>query len=996
MAKKSNNPVGVHFPNPAGHRHMQGTRFETIRELPDGDPFEDSLIHVRVSTVRFRDADHSVVLVTAEPLNNGYLGIFELGPVHPAANAFSYKFELPEGVIDPLQADQVIWQFYAVTLQDRHGNQATGYVRIKIVGTNDAPVITSAPQTGSVKENGQCGRADGAMVHIQTGSVTFCDVDALDTHTASFTALGSTYLGTFSIGPVDQTDDAITWSFQVFDNVLDRLGAEDVLTQQYVVTVDDGHGGKASTTVTVTIHGCCDDTENPASRFPSAGTESIVVDEEGLKGGIKDALVSGDVDGEDTGATGLLPHDFNGDGPAANDPISLAGLTGQAVKETGGAVVTTDGVPLTYFWDSEGDTLYASSDVSSLANARITAAFKIVLNTSTGAYAYTLCRPLDHPDGSAEDDIEIDVPYVVNDSNGDAATGALSMRINDDSPAPGKVIAILTEGQADTNVLLIVDISGSMAESSGLAGLTRLDVTKAAVNELLEQYDHVGNVMVRIVAFSTGANAIGMTWQSVDTAKAVVSSLQPAGSTNYDGALAAAMDAFDAAGQLSGALNVSYFISDGEPNRPWGSAGVDGVERSVWENFLLTNRIVSHALGVGGAIAVSNLDPMAFSGAANARIPSMVVTDPSQLATTLVGATKSGNVFADGGGDFGADGPGMIRSVGFEGETFTYDRITDQIAESGPASATQSFDTTRHVLTVTTGEGVLSIDLDDGNYSFVAPSVILSDLSVIFNIGFVDSDGDLATSNLTFTINNANLPPVARDDHVLSNVSGSGATISIPDFALLYNDFDPEGQPVALSLIVSANEGTVAHATSSTAFTDDDTNGGTFIYQAMTKGPSGADPGVVTVERDTSCTLMGTGLADILIGRASSSMLNGAEGNDVIIGGAADDMLTGGSGADAFLFKFLGTIDTVTDFLSGTDNIVLDSTIFSQLAPGGLGAAAFTTGASDADTRVAYSQATGQLFYDPDGAGGTSPIQIALLGASGAHPVLASGDFIIL
>lgn len=996
MAKKSNITGGVPVPNLAGHRFWQGSRFETIHELGDGDPLEDSFIHVRTASFRFRNPDHGILLVAAKPLKDGYLGTFELGPVDQTENAFSYRFELPEGAIDHLQADEVIWQFYAVTLQDRHGNQATGYVRIKIVGTNDAPVITSALQARSVEENAGCGPADNGMVHVQGGSVTFCDVDTRDTHTASFTPRGSNYLGNFSIGPVDQAGDTITWSFRISDNVLDRLGADHVLTQQYVVTVEDGHGGKASTTVTVTIHGCSDETGSPANEFPTAGTASIVLDEEGLNGGIKDALVSGDVEGEGTCATGFLPHDFNGDGPAAIDPISFAGLTGQAVKNTGGAAVMTGGMALTYFWDPAGDTLYASFDVSSLAKAQSTAAFKIALDTSTGAYAFALCRPLNHPDVLAEDDIKVNVPYVVNDSNGDAAAGILAVRINDDAPAPGQVTAVLTQGQVDTNVLLIVDISGSMADSSGLTGLTRMDVIKAAVNELLEQYDQFGNVMVRIVAFNTGANAIGMTWQSVDTAKAAVNSLQPSGFTNYDSALAAAIDAFASEGKLVGASNVSYFISDGKPNRPWGSAGVDGVEQSVWENFLLTNRIVSHALGAGGAVTVSNLDQVAFNGATNAQIPSMVVADPSQLASALVGATKSGNFFADGGGSFGADGPGMIESVGFEGEAFTYDRAANQIVASGPANATQRFDATRHVLTVTTGEGVLSIDLDDGNYSFVAPSVVLSVLSVSFSIGFVDSDGDLVTSNLTFTINNANLSAIARDDHVISNVAGLGAAIAIPDFALLYNDIDPEGQPLALSHIVSAHQGSAEHATGTTTFTDDDTNGGTFIYQTSGVGPSDTDAGVVTVERDTSCALTGTGLADILVGRAISSTLNGAEGNDVIIGGAAADVVTGGSGADAFLFKFLGSIDTVTDFLPGTDKSVLDSTVFSQLAPGGLGAAAFTTGASDADTRIVYSPATGQLLYDPDGADGTAPVQIALLGASGFHPVIGNGDFIVL
>ena len=50
--------------------------------------------------------------------------------------------------------------------------------------------------------------------------------------------------------------------------------------------------------------------------------------------------------------------------------------------------------------------------------------------------------------------------------------------------------------------MLILDLSGSMNDSSGLTGLSRLDVEKAAISELFDQYDNRGDVMVRIVAFS--------------------------------------------------------------------------------------------------------------------------------------------------------------------------------------------------------------------------------------------------------------------------------------------------------------------------------------------------------------------------------------------------------------------------------------------------------------------------------------------------------------
>ena len=71
----------------------------------------------------------------------------------------------------------------------------------------------------------------------------------------------------------------------------------------------------------------------------------------------------------------------------------------------------------------------------------------------------------------------------------------------DDGPIAGNVTKSVSNQGHDTNLLLTLDISGSMAGSSGLTGLTRLDVLKAAVNELFEQYAEIGNVRVQIVGF---------------------------------------------------------------------------------------------------------------------------------------------------------------------------------------------------------------------------------------------------------------------------------------------------------------------------------------------------------------------------------------------------------------------------------------------------------------------------------------------------------------
>ncbi len=55
----------------------------------------------------------------------------------------------------------------------------------------------------------------------------------------------------------------------------------------------------------------------------------------------------------------------------------------------------------------------------------------------------------------------------------------------------------------DTNLMVIMDISGSMDEPLGMEGLDKLQAAIASVKELIEQYDALGQVKVRIVTFST-------------------------------------------------------------------------------------------------------------------------------------------------------------------------------------------------------------------------------------------------------------------------------------------------------------------------------------------------------------------------------------------------------------------------------------------------------------------------------------------------------------
>ena len=126
---------------------------------------------------------------------------------------------------------------------------------------------------------------------------------------------------------------------------------------------------------------------------------------------------------------------------------------------------------------------------------------------------------------------------------------------------------------------------------------------------------------------------------------------------------------------------------------------------------------------------------------------------------------------------------------------------------------------------------------------------------------------------------------------------------------------------------------------------------------------------------------------DILTGDAGNDTLLGGTGNDILRGGAGNDILTGGAGYDQFWFDigrpFNSTmgIDTVTDFVPGTDRIVLDKTTFAALrtsANSTLNNTEFAVinratkwaslaGAGSSSASIVFNLATGDLFYNPNG-----------------------------
>jgi Ca2+-binding RTX toxin-like protein len=135
--------------------------------------------------------------------------------------------------------------------------------------------------------------------------------------------------------------------------------------------------------------------------------------------------------------------------------------------------------------------------------------------------------------------------------------------------------------------------------------------------------------------------------------------------------------------------------------------------------------------------------------------------------------------------------------------------------------------------------------------------------------------------------------------------------------------------------------------------------------------------------------LSGNNLANELYGNAGANTLNG--------GGAAD-YLMGFGGADIFQFTTAlggGNVDALADFSAVDDTIALDDAVFAGLTPGALPASAFVAGsaAADADDRIIYDSATGQILFDADGNGSGLAVLFATVQPG---TTLTASDFTVI
>ena len=811
---------------------------------------------------------------------------------NPATGLVSYSYTLNDNEAHPTaNGNNSLFEDFAVSLVDSDGDSASNTLSVQIVddvptANDDADSATEGvftPVTGNVITGaGTIGGTAGAGVDVMgadgaaISQVVSSNGNSDSNPAGGFTVTG--LYGTLTMGLDGEYSYTLTAASV-------PVGASEVFTY----TLKDGDGDTDPATLTINI---AQDTRVPVLTIGNA-----TVDEEGLP--------------EGTAASGNSEI-FNGSFTINTQGENLTTLTigGQAYNLTSGGSQTLIN-------NTEG-------------MLTVTGVSGPTAGVYTVNYTYTLKDNVLTHNVQGNSDTANGPSFVVSatDASGDSGTGNLQVVISDDAPIAN---AVTNAGQAtqvqNTNLMLILDISGSMGDPSGYQGMTRMQVMQKSALELLDKYSAYGSVMVNIVTFSTSAaNPTGV-WVSVDVAKAIILGLTPTNSTNYDDALNEAIKAFGDTGKLANAQNVSYFMSDGLPNANslsgtpatvpdgnnslGGGNGIDGDgttlsgETKDWADFLTANNINSYALGMGSGATQSALDPIAYngvSGASPANTTAVVVTDFSQLTATLlstvVAPPLAGQLINGVAASAGADG-GWLNAITVGGVTYTYNQKTDFAGVSGGTSA-GTFNTTTNEWTITLAGGILKVDMDNGAYTYTPPSSIpVGGINQVVGYSVIDNDGDTASSTLSIVINPAVGPTVVRDDFIITNQDPA----TIPDWALLANDTGPLAATQMITGVSGAVGGTVTDNAGSVTF--DDTSGnatpnsyeGSFNYTNSTT----TDTAKVYVDVQSGLTLTGSYLDEILIGGSGNDTLNGNAGNDILLGGLGNDTLNGGEGNDLLI-----------------------------------------------------------------------------------------------
>ncbi|WLG39866.1 retention module-containing protein [Pseudomonas rhodesiae] len=437
----------------------------------------------------------------------------------------------------------------------------------------------------------------------------------------------------------------------------------------------------------------------------------------------------------------------------------------------------------------------------------------------------------------------------------------------------------ITTPGSNYNIAFIVDTSGSIGSSAMTSIKTQLS---GIFDTLIANAKMTGSGVVKVllVDFDTKVESqVSVNLADQAAAKAALQAVlnnmasNPSDVTNYQDAFNAATNWFKSSDATSnaGAKNLTYFITDGEPNVY--NATYDnislGYTSSWWgSNVTFDSKVNGYTYTLGQSTPVT----ATIYGQTQ-----VIVDKDGKVYSYNSSGTKTfeGYVVSDGHGGFNV--AGAASSSGW----------TDYALEYAKDAYT--------ALTTSVAGGVEVQAIGLGN------NVDKDMLQKYFDTDKTVSTIDTAKLADTITGHTA-------DTGADSVSGGSGNDIIFGDL-ISYNG--QEGSAALKAFAAEKLSTTVDHI--------DDRTLHQYITEHVQDIGALASASNIYGTKDGGDTLIGNAGNDILFGQGGNDTLSGGAGNDILVGGKGNDILTGGAGADTFVWlkgdtNTNGGFDRITDF----------------------------------------------------------------------------------
>jgi VCBS repeat-containing protein len=351
-----------------------------------------------------------------------------------SAGVINTTFSGPDLAFDYLAAGEHLNITYVVQLDDHAGGISTQNVQVTVVGTNDAPIYLSGPESAHLVEDQNVNSSGNLTAH---GDLFFTDIDLSDTHAVSTTVsaarsgggsiplTNAQMLALFSTSLEDSTGHVlgeVDWNFAMQNSTSSFLGGGEILTLTYHVSVTDPSGGTDTQDVTVTILG----TNHPVAI--TSGPESASVTE------LADTTGSAAIDTTTTVPAGTLAFTDADTGDTHTVATSLLSTSGPAVPAA--------------------------------TQADLAAALSTTLHDSTG----TGTGSVDWNFNIADHDLD----FL---AEGQQLTVNYNVKVSDASTNANQTVSVVITGANDAVAITSGPESGSVAEQANTSGSTSLDST---------------------------------------------------------------------------------------------------------------------------------------------------------------------------------------------------------------------------------------------------------------------------------------------------------------------------------------------------------------------------------------------------------------------------------------------------------------------------------------------------------------------------------------